>query len=114
MRVSANKDQRIVPVGELISLCREIPEENLVYKRNAAAFFPRRFSFTSPVPVTQHPSRKQFFARLFGFGVAFSVFPRLFAKSSATAMTSGDSRESSRVLEVRPEARAVARRPDSA
>lgn len=85
----------------------------MVYKRNAAPLFPQRFSFTSPVPVTHHQSRKQFFARMFGIGAAFSVFPKLFAKSTSTALESAQPRIAAPGIEIRRDARAVARRHDS-
>jgi hypothetical protein len=71
--------------------------------------------------VTHHPSRKQFFAKLFGAAAALGVFPKLFAKSAARVTTPNEPVLSSAngrapeamFLKVRPDTRAVARRGDS-
>ena len=62
--------------------------------------------------VSHHPSRKQFFAKLLGVTAAVGFFPKFLAKSAATAAAAGPITGSSPrgSWEVRPDARAVARR----
>src|SRR4249919_212796 len=96
--------------------------------------FPRNFWFTrqTPVPcfwsdsallpsapVTHNPSRKQFFARMFGAAAALGVFSKLFAKAAVPRVAaSGQPAESvktdSMPVAVRVEKRAVARRDGAA
>jgi len=67
--------------------------------------------FTTPL-VSHDPSRKQFFAKLLGLTAVAGLAPKLLAGSSSKAapapapVTSGS-------IQLRPEARAVARRVDS-
>jgi len=65
--------------------------------------------------VTQHPSRKQFVAKLLGVVAASSVVTKLFAKSENSTVVSGaaTAAPASRSLEVRRDARAIARRTDT-
>jgi hypothetical protein len=61
-------------------------------------------------PVTQNSSRKVFLAKLLGVTALLGCFPRLFAKTTASAITPDSN---ARPFELRPDARAVARRSDS-
>jgi hypothetical protein len=66
--------------------------------------------------VTHNPSRKQFFAKLFGAVAAVAAFPKLFAKSAASGTTpreSAPAKPGAMPVKVRPETRAVARGGDS-
>jgi len=65
-----------------------------------------------PSPVTHHPSRKQFFAKLLGVVAAASVLPKFLAKSAAApgATTDNAAAKPTRGFEIRADARAVARR----
>jgi len=63
------------------------------------------------VPVSHDPSRKQFFAKLLGLTAAFGFLPKLLAKSAVVTRAPGSS--PSRVVAIRPESRAVARRADA-
>jgi hypothetical protein len=65
--------------------------------------------------VTQHPSRKQFVAKLLGVVAASSVVTKLFAKSENPTVAGGaaTAAPASRSLEVRRDARAIARRDDA-
>jgi len=72
------------------------------------------FVLTLPPPVTQHPSRKHFLAKLLGVFAVSSVGAKLVAKPAAGAAV-GRNRAvtSSGGLEVRGDSRTVARRADS-
>ena len=63
--------------------------------------------------MTHHPSRKQFFATLFGSAAALSVLPKLSAKPAETVTAKGNSNAGVLPVMVRPDARAVARRADT-
>jgi hypothetical protein len=66
--------------------------------------------------VTHNPSRKQFFAKLFGTVAAVAAFPKLFAKSAPSVTTPSESAAAVKAelpVQVRPQTRAVARRGDS-
>ena len=62
--------------------------------------------------MTHHPSRKQFFAQLFGFAAAFAVVPKLLAKPfTAVSRVSDAPRAPEKLpIAVRTDKRAVARR----
>jgi hypothetical protein len=62
-------------------------------------------------PVTHNSSRKAFLARLLGVTALLGSFPKLFAKAATTSVITPDS--NARPFELRPDARAVARRADS-
>jgi hypothetical protein len=65
--------------------------------------------------VTYHPSRKQFFGQLFGLAAACAAVPKLLAKPFTAASRAGDASGAAAKMpvEVRTDARAVARRSDS-
>jgi len=86
------------------------PSEFLVYKRNAAPFFRKRFP-PLHCSVIHDPSRKHFFAKLLGFTAAVGLTSRFFGKF-APAPSPGAA-PTTPSLAVRPEPRAIARRADS-
>ena len=63
--------------------------------------------------MTHNPSRKQFFAKMFGSAAALTVLPKLVSKTPASATANGDVRTPAAPVVVRSEARAVARRADT-
>ncbi len=65
------------------------------------------------LPVNHQPSRKQFFAKLFGSAAALSVLPKLSAQSPATALAAAPANETVAPVVIRSDARAVARRADT-
>jgi hypothetical protein len=97
----------------LISGVGGIPSQILVYKRKTAPLFRQRFSRNSLLPVTHHPSRKEFFARLAGIAALSGVLPRLFAKSGAGASDVKTSNAPAGSLLIRADPRAVARRAET-
>ena len=80
--------------------------ENLVYKANAAPFFGDDSNFPTR-PVSNHPTRKHFFAKLLAAAAAVSVAPKLVASSGQPLAPSATS---ALPVIVRSEVRAVARR----
>jgi len=60
--------------------------------------------------VSHDSSRKQFFAKLVGLAAAFAVVPKFLAKSTPAATTPV---APAAPVDLRPEARAVARRADA-
>lgn len=82
----------------------------LVYNVNDAPFFGADFN---PLPdtVSHDPSRKSFLAKLTGIIAIVGFAPRLLAKLPATVAAPAPTSSASVVL--RPDSRAVARRPES-
>ena len=73
--------------------------------------FGRDSGFFLPLPVNQPSSRKQFFAKLLGAAAAASVLPKTIAgESSPVVAPVAGQPVPARKLEIRAEARAVARR----
>jgi hypothetical protein len=104
-----DKAEPLASMRALIPRAKKIHSEILVYKRNGAPFFRQAIPTTSTVPVSHDPSRKQFFAKLLGLTAAFGFLPKLLAKSAAVTRLP----ESTPVMAVRAESRAVARRVDA-
>jgi len=63
--------------------------------------------------VTHNPSRKEFFAKVFGVAAAAAVVPKLLVKPFSNPAPEPDARPASGPVVVRPETRAVARRTDA-
>jgi hypothetical protein len=66
--------------------------------------------------VTHNPSRKEFLPKLLGVTAVFSFFPKLFARSAAEGVAGSATPEvgsTTAPFVVRPDARAVARDPDT-
>jgi hypothetical protein len=63
--------------------------------------------------VKHDPSRKHFFAKLFGMAAAFGVVPQLLAKVLPAREAAPETVAEKLPVQVRPEARAVARRGDA-
>jgi hypothetical protein len=70
--------------------------------------FGRYSGLFPPLPVTQPSSRKQFFAKLLGAAAVSASLPQAVASSPASAATGQPA--PARKIEVRSDARAVARR----
>ena len=83
-----------------------IKKEILVYKANAAPFFQNDTNYFTR-PVSNDPTRKQFFAKLLGAASAVSVAPKLLASSGQPLAPSATS---ALPVIVRSEVRTVARR----
>jgi hypothetical protein len=90
--------------------------------------FPPKFWFTSgkavpcfqsdsalfpTVPVTHNPTRKQFFAKMFGLAAAFSIVPKLLAKPFAGVSAAAGASGAAAPVVIRPDPRAVARRAET-
>ena len=62
--------------------------------------------------MTHNPSRKKFFANLFGAAAVLSVFPKLFARSTSPQAVTEPAPQKL-PFQVRADRRAVARRAES-
>ena len=101
-------DKRRLAVGlrGLILQGKKPHSEILVYKVNAAPFFQNDTNYFTR-PVSNDPTRKQFFAKLLGAAAAVSVAPKLLASSGQPLAPLATS---ALPVIVRSEVRAVARR----
>jgi hypothetical protein len=63
--------------------------------------------------VSHHPSRKQFFAKLFGLAAIAGLISKVSARPDAAARNSGGLNPRHNAVVIRPDARAVARRAES-
>ena len=106
--MSSGDDKRRLTMGlrGLILQGKKPHSENLVYKANAAPFFEDDSNFPTR-PVSNDPTRKQFFAKLLGAAAAVSVAPKLLASSGQPLAPSATP---ALPVIVRSEVRAVARR----